>query len=64
MALTSIQWRKSTYSGGSGGNCVEAGTSAREMHVLIRDTTDRDGTVLSVNQDAWRTLIARLKAAK
>ena len=45
MALISTKWRKSTYSGGNGGNCVEVGT--QDERVLVRDTTDRDGVVLS-----------------
>jgi hypothetical protein len=23
-------------------------------HILVRDTTDRDGVVLSISADAWR----------
>jgi hypothetical protein len=36
----SATWRKSTYSGGSGSECVEAGV-AGHGHVLVRDTNDR-----------------------
>jgi hypothetical protein len=44
-------WRKSSYSDGNGGNCVEvAGTPAL---VLVRDTTDRDGVTLAVPPSAW-----------
>ncbi len=41
----SAGWRKSTYSEGSGGRCVEVGTAA--PGVMARDTTDRAGAVLS-----------------
>jgi hypothetical protein len=44
------QWRKSSYSGSTGGNCVEVG---RADVVLVRDTMKRDGAVLSVPAQAW-----------
>ena len=40
-------WRKSSYSGGNGGNCVEVGAHAEPGRVLVRDTTDRQGPVLA-----------------
>jgi hypothetical protein len=46
-------WRKSTYSDGNGGNCVE--TASGPGVILVRDTTDRDGVTLSVPAAAWRT---------
>jgi Domain of unknown function (DUF397) len=44
-------WRKSSYSGTSGGACVETASSAGV--ILVRDTTDRDGFTLGVPADAW-----------
>jgi hypothetical protein len=32
MELTSADWRKSTYSGGNGGDCVEVGTWRKSSH--------------------------------
>lgn len=40
-------WRKSTYSGSNGGDCVEIADS--QGTVLVRDTTDRDGAMLTVS---------------
>lgn len=51
MEKNGLVWRKSTYSGGTGGNCVEVGHTAR--HVLVRDTQDREGRTLSVPAQAW-----------
>lgn len=51
-------WRKSTRSGNSG-NCVEVGDSARV--VLVRDTQDRDGGMLSFSADAWEKFTGGLK---
>ena len=45
-------WRKSTYSDGNGGSCVE--TASASGVILVRDTTDRDGVTLSVPAAAWR----------
>ncbi|HLJ99633.1 MAG TPA: DUF397 domain-containing protein [Streptosporangiaceae bacterium] len=62
MALISSKWRKSTYSGGNGGNCVEVGT--QDERVLVRDSTDRAGSVLRVRPRTWREFSARLKAGR
>jgi hypothetical protein len=51
-------WRKSSHSGGNGGDCVEVGTADA---VLIRDTTDRAGYTLSVSASAWKAFLADIK---
>lgn len=53
-------WRKATYSSSSGSDCVEAGV-AEAGRVLVRDTTDRDGALLSVSADAWASFTSSLK---
>ena len=58
-ALTT--WRKSTYSGGNGGDCVEIGGTERA--VAVRDTRDRAGAVLTFGPDAWRRFAATIKDA-
>ena len=52
-------WRKSSYSGDNGGACVEIASSAEA--VLVRDTTDRSGPVVTFTDDAWRTFTATIK---
>jgi hypothetical protein len=52
-------WRKSTYSDGSGGNCVETASSSGT--ILVRDTTNRDGGMLTFTADAWQTFMGSLK---
>jgi len=56
-----VNWRKSTYSGSSGGECVEAGTAAGL--VLVRDTKSNngDGPVLRVSAADWKRLTAAIK---
>jgi len=52
-------WRKASYSGNGGGNCVEVANDARV--VLVRDTNDRDGGTLAFTPGAWHKFAARLK---
>ncbi len=54
-----VGWRKSTYSDGNGGDCVETASDAGA--VLVRDTTDRGGVTLTVTAQAWRGLLTRLR---
>ena len=51
-------WRKSTYSGASGGDCIEV---ASGDVILVRDTGDRGGATLSVPFSAWLRFVASLK---
>jgi hypothetical protein len=51
-------WRKSSYSNQTGGNCVEV---ASDDAVLVRDTTDRDGFTLSVSAGAWTAFLGALR---
>ncbi len=57
-----MNWRKATYSGDSGGNCVEVGSAAG--HVLVRDTTNRDGVTLAVTPAAWLRLMVIARRAE
>jgi hypothetical protein len=53
-------WRKSSYSGGEGGQCVEL--AAVDGFVGIRDSRDISGPALMVGRDALKTLVGRIKA--
>jgi hypothetical protein len=59
MDITSADWRKSSYSGANGGNCVEVGKA--DSTIAVRDTKDRDGLVLDIPADAWRAFTAGLR---
>jgi Domain of unknown function (DUF397) len=55
-----LSWRKSSYSGGSGGNCVEV--ADHDHHVMVRDTKqDGTGPVLRVSPAAWRRFADQIK---
>ncbi|WP_149263397.1 DUF397 domain-containing protein [Actinomadura sp. K4S16] len=47
-----LRWRKSSYSGGSGGECVEVAAGAG--CVLVRDSKDPDGPCLGLTPAAAR----------
>ena len=61
MEGISADWRKSTYSGSNGGQCVEVGTAV--SGVVVRDTADRAGAVLAVSAGAWRALLAEVRVS-
>jgi hypothetical protein len=53
-------WRKSTYSDATGGQCVEV---ASADGVKIRDTANRDRVTLSVSTSAWTAFLAKIVCA-
>jgi len=55
-----VTWRKSSYSGNSGGNCVEVGSAARL--IAVRDSKDPEGPRLTFGHEAWEAFAANLKA--
>jgi len=57
--IDTAQWRKSSYSGTNGGSCVEAADLGGS--ILVRDTTDRGGVVLSISPATWQRLTATLR---
>lgn len=62
MDLSSAAWRKSSRSGGNGGDCVEVARNLPGI-VAIRDSKDPRGPVLIVGKDEWASFIARLRAS-
>jgi hypothetical protein len=58
------EWRKSSYSDGNGGSCVE--TASGDGLILVRDTTDPEGvatgtSTLSIPATAWSKFTAALQ---
>jgi hypothetical protein len=51
-------WRKASYSNGSG-QCVE--TASGGGVILVRDTTNRDGGTLAFTAEAWSIFMGTLK---
>jgi hypothetical protein len=55
-----ITWRKSSYSGNSGGQCVEVGAAA--SLIAVRDSKDPEGARLAFGRKTWQVFAARVKA--
>lgn len=53
------RWRKSSYSGNGGSDCVEVGEARRG--VLVHDTKDRSGPVLRFSPAVWRRFADQVK---
>ena len=56
------RWRKSSYSGNGGGDCVEVARNFTRI-VVVRDSKDPHGPVLIISKDDWTSFIGRLRAA-
>jgi len=54
-----IQWRKSSYSGGDGGNCVEVTRLAEGIG--IRDSKNREHGHLTMPLAQFAALLSQLK---
>lgn len=52
-------WRKSSYSNGSGGNCIEVDDSRDDIRV--RDSKDPHGPVMVFTAAAWGAFIAEVR---
>ncbi|NKY96617.1 DUF397 domain-containing protein [Nocardiopsis alborubida] len=53
-----VDWKKSSYSGSSGGNCVETREGKR---CAVRDTAYRSLGALEVSGGEWNAVLVSLK---
>ena len=58
---SALSWRKSSYSGSNGGQCIEVAASDR---VLVRDSKNPDGPILCFTLEAWQRLLASVKSGQ
>ncbi|MFD4870565.1 DUF397 domain-containing protein [Streptomyces sp. NPDC058412] len=72
--LTGVLWRKSSYSGGTGGDCVEcaplggaawrkasySGTTGGDGQVAVRDSKNLGGPVFTVTAAAFGAFVRSL----
>ena len=59
--VNSTRWRTSSYSGGNGGECVQVAGAPSIGRVLVRDSKDQDGPVLTIESADWRRFAGHLK---
>ncbi|WP_406531079.1 DUF397 domain-containing protein [Streptomyces sp. I8-5] len=57
--LTAASWRKSTYSDGNGGACVEVSDDFTGI-VPVRDSKVTDGPAVVFGGAAWSTFVSTL----
>ena len=58
--MENLTWRKSSYSGGNGGECVEVGQT-HDGAVLVRDTKSRQAGHLALAAEEWRAFVVSVK---
>ncbi|MGI8816007.1 MAG: DUF397 domain-containing protein [Pseudonocardia sp.] len=63
MDLTDARWRKSSFSGGNGGGCVEV-AFLPDGGVAIRDTKDRSLAPHVYTATEWHAFIAGVRAGE
>ncbi|MGH3189531.1 MAG: DUF397 domain-containing protein [Streptosporangiaceae bacterium] len=59
--MEGLTWRKSSYSGNSGGNCAEV--AAVHGAVLVRDSKNPHGPRLAFGRPAWEAFAVSLRPA-
>jgi len=58
--LSRAVWRKSSYSGGNGGQCVEVAANLAGI-IAVRDSKDRGGSVLAFTPAEWEAFTAGVR---
>ncbi|MFJ7167986.1 MULTISPECIES: DUF397 domain-containing protein [Streptomyces] len=58
--MSSALWRKSSYSNGSGGDCVEVADGINGV-VPVRDSKRPSGPVITVTAAAWAPFLDGIK---
>ncbi|MFF7795230.1 DUF397 domain-containing protein [Streptomyces sp. NPDC007991] len=62
LDLTRARWRKSSYSGSSGGDCVEV--ADLEARVAVRDSKYPEVGVLTASPEAYGAFVRYVRASK
>jgi hypothetical protein len=61
MDISHVTWRKASYSGGNGGECVEVASTGKTL-VAVRDSKDPNGPRLAFNPPTWQAFIQRVRS--
>jgi Domain of unknown function (DUF397) len=67
MDLSGAAWRKSSFSSGNGGACVEVAivpgaTEGAGSFVALRDSKDPAGPALVFTRDEWRSFLSGVRS--
>ncbi|MBZ6081574.1 DUF397 domain-containing protein [Streptomyces olivaceus] len=60
-ALSNVEWRKSSYSGSNGGECVEVADDCSAGSVPVRDSKAPSGPIVTVSAPAWQAFVDGLR---
>ncbi|MGK4580748.1 DUF397 domain-containing protein [Kitasatospora sp. HPMI-4] len=65
-APKSLQWVKSSYSNGNGGNCIEFAPALAATHgiVPLRDSKDPEGPALVFSAEGFAAFVAGVKSGE
>jgi hypothetical protein len=61
--LTRAVWRKSSYSGTNGGQCVEVARNLPGL-VAVRDSKNPDDGALTFTADEWRAFLGAARGGE
>ncbi|GGR84717.1 hypothetical protein GCM10010252_24350 [Streptomyces aureoverticillatus] len=53
-------WRKSTYSAGESGDCLEVSDAHREVGIPVRDSKNPHGPAVLFGAPAWQAFVTYL----
>lgn len=59
--LSQVSWRKSSYSDGNGGSCVEVADGFTAV-LPVRDSKRPNGPVLTFGHPQWSAFVAALRS--
>jgi hypothetical protein len=63
MDISNVTWRKASYSGGNGGECVEVASNGNAV-VAVRDSKDPNGPKLVFTSPVWESFVQRVRNRK
>ncbi|RVU18561.1 DUF397 domain-containing protein [Streptomyces antnestii] len=55
-------WRKSSYSGGESGACLEVNDAACPAHLPVRDSKNPHGPAVAFATPAWSAFVTAVRA--
>ncbi|WP_435284813.1 DUF397 domain-containing protein [Streptomyces koelreuteriae] len=58
--LTNARWRKSSYSGNTGGECVEV--AALTLGLAMRDSKNPEAGILTLSPEAYSAFVTYVRA--
>ncbi|MEV4872597.1 DUF397 domain-containing protein [Streptomyces syringium] len=59
---STLLWLKSSYSGGSGSECLEAAVG--EVHTAVRDSKNPDRATIAFPHSAWADFVGAIRMGR